>query len=263
MGEPAEDKGQTFWEHLDELRTVIVRIAVCLLVLSLICFFLKEWLFAIVLAPAHSDFILYEMLGAIAPNGVEDFSSQLINTELTGQFFIHLQVAFCAAAVIGAPFVLWQVFEYLAPALYAKERRVVSTSLLCGSLLFFVGVLVSYFLIFPLSFRFLVLYQVADEVSNMIQLSSYIDTMLMLCLMMGILFEIPLVAILLGKAGFINAKMMSEYRRHAILAILIVSAIITPTTDAFTLFVVALPIYLLYELSITAVRLTGKHNKNQ
>ena len=251
---------KTFWEHLDDLRVVIFRIVACLAVLSVVLFCLKDYLFAIVLAPSKADFVLYQVLTALAPPdmGPEQFSSQLINTELTGQFMIHLQVSFYGALILGSPFVLWQVFNYLSPALYNNERRLLFGVITSGSLLFFIGVALSYFLIFPLSFRFLVLYQVSEEVSNMIQLSSYIDTMMLLSLMMGILFELPLVAILLAKFGFIGSALMSRYRRHAILAILIVAAVITPTTDIFTLLIVSLPIYVLYEASILAVRIMGR-----
>ena len=246
-----EDKPLTFWQHVDELRSVVVRIVVCIVALSILFLCFKEQLFAIVLAPSHSDFVIYKLLCI----GVNDVSFSLINTELTGQFIAHLQVAFMAAAVVGAPYVLWQLFAYLSPALYVGERRMLRVAMLAGSILFYVGALLSYLLIFPLSFRFLINYQVADEVGNMIALSSYIDTLMMLSLLMAILFELPLVAILLGKMGTVRASGMATYRRHALLVILIVAAVITPTTDVFTLAIVALPIYVLYECSIICVRL--------
>ncbi len=253
-----ENKQLTFWEHVDELRSVIVRIVVCIVLLSVVLFCFKDSLFAIILAPSHSDFLLYRLIDSNKFMSESYFASQLINTELTGQFIAHMQVSLMAAIVIGAPYVLWQLFSYLSPALYDNERRVVRIALMVGSILFYIGVLLSYVLIFPLSFRFLITYQVADEVSNMIQLSSYLDTMMVLCLLMGILFELPLVSVLLGRLGIITAQSMSVYRRHAILAILIVAAVITPTTDVFTLSVVALPIYLLYECSIICVRMVGR-----
>jgi len=260
-----DDKSLTFWEHLDELRSVIVRIVACLIILSIAMFFLKDWLFAVVLAPAHNDFILYSLIDSIASIGgaaVEEFQSHLINTELTGQFMTHMQVAFYAAIVVGSPYILYQIFNYIAPALYDHEKKMLSIVITAGSVLFYAGVLLSYFLIFPLSFRFLIMYQVSAEVQNMIQLTSYIDTMMLLCLLMGILFELPLVSIMLAKFGFITATTMSKYRRHAVLAILVVAAIITPTTDIFTLVVVSLPIYMLYEGSIICVRILSFSTKN-
>lgn len=242
------DKPLTFWEHVDELRALIVRIILCIVILSVVFFCFKEQLFDIVLAPMHANFILYQLIGATS------VEPQLINTELTGQFIAHMQVAFSAAIVVGAPYILWQVFAYLSPALYLNERKLLRIVMLAGTMLFYVGAMLSYVLIFPLSFRFLITYQVSGEVSNMIQLSSYLDTMLLLCLLMGILFELPLVSVLLAKFGLITSHTMAKYRRHAMLAIIIIAAIITPTTDIFTLIVVALPIYLLYECSVICVR---------
>lgn len=259
-----DDKSLTFWEHLDELRSVIVRIVACIFILTIAMFCFKDWLFDIVLAPSHQNFILYQLIHSIAALGdaqVEEFSSQLINTELTGQFMTHMQVAFYAGIVVGSPYILLQAFNYIAPALYINEKRVLSITLVAGSALFFAGVALSYFLIFPLSYRFLIMYQVSEEVHNMIQLTSYIDTMMLLCMLMGILFELPLVSILLARFGFITADIMSRYRRHAILAILVVAAIITPTTDIFTLMMVSMPIYILYEGSIICVRIISPSSK--
>ena len=131
-----------------------------------------------------------------------------------------------------------------------------------GYLMFMLGTAVNYLLIFPLTVKFLGTYQVSADVANMLTLQSYMDTLLMMCLVMGIVFELPVVSWLLGRMGLISAAMMQTLRKHAIVAILIISAIITPTTDAFTLFVVALPIWLLYELSIWIVRLTKTETNN-
>jgi sec-independent protein translocase protein TatC len=146
------------------------------------------------------------------------------------------------------------LFGFVAPALYDNERRY--ATLLCGSgyLMFMLGTVINYLLIFPLTVRFLGTYQVSPDVANMLTLQSYMDTLLTMSLVMGIVFELPVVSWILGRMGLVNAQMMRSMRRHAIVAILIVAAIITPTTDAFTLFVVALPIWLLYELSILIVR---------
>lgn len=248
-----------FWEHIDDLRRVIGRIFLCIIILAVVLFCFKDFLFGIVLAPSKSDFILYRLISSITPPefSPDQFTSQLINTELTGQFMIHMQVSFYMALMLGSPYILWQIFGYVSPALYANERKMLLVSIISGTTLFFVGVALSYLVVFPLSFRFLVLYQVASDVVNMIQLSSYIDTLMLLNIMMGIFFELPLVSILLSKFGFITASLMAKYRRHALLAILVVAAIITPTTDVFTLIIVSLPIYVLYEASILVVKIRG------
>lgn len=145
----------------------------------------------------------------------------------------------------------------MSPALYQNERRYAVWIVGAAYVMFLMGTLVNYFIVFPLTVRFLGTYQVSPDVANMLTLQSYIDTLLGMSLVMGVVFELPVVCGLMGRMGLINSHMMSQFRRHAVVAILVVSAIITPTTDVFTLFVVALPIYLLYELSIQIVKITN------
>ena len=242
--------GMTFWDHLDELRTVIVRALVVTAVAAAVAFCMKEELFAVVLAPRTSDFITYRLMG------VEAFSVHLMNTGLTEQFMIHLKTAMYAGVLVASPYIIYMLFCFVSPALYDNERKY--ATLLCGSgyLMFMLGTALNYFLIFPLTVKFLGTYQVSEDVANMLTLQSYMDTLLMMNLVMGIVFELPVVSWILGRMGLVNARMMQSMRRHAIVAILVVAAIITPTTDAFTLFVVALPIWLLYEFSIVIVRTT-------
>ena len=242
------DGGMTFWDHLDELRGVIIRSLLVTAVAAAVAFCLKDELFAIVLAPRSGDFITYRLLG------VGPFSISLMNTGLTEQFMVHLRTACYAGVLVALPYIIYVLFGFVAPALYDNERRY--ATLLCGSgyLMFMLGTVINYLLIFPLTVRFLGTYQVSPDVANMLTLQSYMDTLLTMSLVMGIVFELPVVSWILGRMGLVNAQMMRSMRRHAIVAILIVAAIITPTTDAFTLFVVALPIWLLYELSILIVR---------
>ena len=246
----------TFWDHLDELRSVIIRILVITVVAAAVAFCLKDELFAVVLAPRTSDFITYRLMG------VEPFSIHLMNTGLTEQFMIHLKTAMYAGVLIASPYILYQLFRFVSPALYDNERKYAMLLVSSGYLMFMLGTAVNYLLIFPLTVKFLGTYQVSADVANMLTLQSYMDTLLMMCLVMGIAFELPVVSWLLGRMGLISAAMMQTWRKHAIVAILIISAIITPTTDAFTLFVVALPIWLLYELSIWIVRLTKTETNN-
>ena len=166
----------------------------------------------------------------------------------------HVRVSFYVAVVLGAPYVLRQIFAFIAPGLYANERRLVSNVMISGSALFFVGVAVAYVLIFPLSYRFLALYAVDESISNMITLTSYLDVLFVLALLMGLMFELPLVAILMARLGFIDASFLRRYRRHAVFAILALAAVITPTTDIVTLLLVSAPICILYEISIMIIR---------
>ncbi len=242
----------TFWDHLDELRAVLIRILVITAIAAVAAFCLKEELFAVVLAPRSSDFITYRVMG------VEPFCINLMNTGLTEQFMIHLRTALYAGVLVALPYILFQLFRFVSPALYDHERRYATLLVGSGYMMFMMGTLLNYLLIFPLTVKFLGTYQVSPEVANMLTIQSYIDTLLMMNFVMGIVFELPVVCWLLGKMGLVTAQIMSQWRRHAVVVILIVAAIITPTTDAFTLFLVALPIWLLYEMSIWIVRITNK-----
>ena len=241
----------TFWDHLDELRAVLIRILVITAIAAVSAFCLKEELFAVVLAPRSSDFITYRVMG------VEPFCINLMNTGLTEQFMIHLRTALYAGVLVALPYILYQLFRFVSPALYDHERRYATLLVGSGYMMFMMGTLLNYLLIFPLTVKFLGTYQVSPDVANMLTIQSYIDTLLMMNFVMGIVFELPVVCWLLGKMGLVTAQIMSQWRRHAVVVILIVAAIITPTTDAFTLFLVALPIWLLYEISIWIVRITN------
>ena len=238
----------TFWDHLDELRSVIIRALVVTVVAAAVAFCLKDQLFEVVLAPRTSDFITFRLLG------VEAFNIHLMNTGLTEQFMIHLKTAMYAGVLIASPYIIYLLFGFISPALYDNERRYATLLCTSGYLMFMLGTLLNYFLIFPLTVKFLGTYQVSEDVANMLTLQSYMDTLLMMSLVMGIIFELPVVSWLLGRMGLLNASMMRMWRKHAIVAILVVAAIITPTTDAFTLLIVALPIWLLYEASIFIVK---------
>jgi sec-independent protein translocase protein TatC len=226
---------------------------VAVVVFAVAAFCLKDELFSVVLAPRSSNFVTYKLLG------VDPFSIHLMNTGLTEQFMIHMRTAIYAGLLVASPYILYELFRFVSPGLYQNERHYVVWIVGAAYVMFLMGTLVNYFVVFPLTVRFLGTYQVSPDVANMLTLQSYIDTLIGMSLVMGVVFELPVVCGLLGHMGLINNRMMSEYRRHAIVAILVVAAIITPTTDMFTLFVVALPIYLLYELSIQIVRITKQN----
>lgn len=244
---------QTFWDHLEVLRSSLIRIGVAIVLLAVVAFVMKDELFSIVLAPRSSDFVTYRLLG------VDAFSLHLMNTGLTEQFMIHMRTALYAGLLVASPYVLYELFRFVSPGLYREERRYAVWIVGAAYVMFLMGTLVDYLIVFPLTVRFLGTYQVSPDVANMLTLQSYIDTLLSMSLVMGVVFELPVVCGIMGRMGLLTEQRMSEYRRHAIVAILIVSAIITPTTDVFTLFIVALPIYLLYEVSIWIVRITKRN----
>ena len=238
----------TFWQHLDVLRWVIVRSLAVSTIFAVAAFCMKDWLFAVVLAPRTSDFITYQWLG------VEPFSIHLMNTGLTEQFMTHMRVAIYAGLLCAAPYIIYELFRFVSPGLYQNERRAGLWIVTSGYLMFMLGTLLNYLLIFPLTVRFLGTYQVSIDVDNMLTLQSYTDTLISMSLVMGVIFELPVICAIRGRMGILSSHLMSRYRRHAIVAILVLAAIITPTTDVFTLIIVSLPIWLLYEFSILLLR---------
>ena len=244
----ADEKSMTFWDHLDELRGSLFRMLAAVAVTAVICFSLKDLLFEVILAPTKSDFVTYRLLGA------EPFTMQLINTQLTEQLMVHLRMAAYMGFLLASPFLLYELFRFVSPALYRNERKYATIVVVAAYVMFIIGTLLNYFLIFPLIARFLGTYQVSPDVENMLTLNSYVDTMMMMSLVIGIVFEMPVVAALMGKLNIISAKLMKRYRKHALVVILIVGAIITPTADIFTLLIVSLPIWALYETSILIVK---------
>jgi sec-independent protein translocase protein TatC len=174
----------------------------------------------------------------------------LISIELSAQFTTHMWVAFIAGLILASPYVLWETWLFIKPALYEKERRYARGIVFYTSGLFLTGVLFGYYVITPMSVNFLGSYQVSEEVKNTITLDSFISTVTTLSLLTGLVFELPIVIYFLTKIGLMSPKFMRTYRRHAIVVILIIAAIITPTSDATTMLLVAIPLYVLYELSI-------------
>lgn len=246
--------------HLDALRDVLWRCLLVWAVCAMAAFCLKDMLFGVILAPAQSDFCLWTGLCRLAElTGIASLcppaiTPHFISTELTAQFMTHLQVSLWAGCVLAAPYVIVKLYGFVAPALLQQEKRFSATLIATGCMLFLSGIVLNYFVIFPFSYRFLSSYQVQAEVINQITLSSYISMFLVLSLMMGILFEIPIVAYFLARMGLLSAHTLRDYRRYAIVGIVISAAVITPTGDAFTLALVSFPIYLLYELSVLIVR---------
>ena len=255
----AEEKLQemSFWDHIDALRAVLIRIVVVLVAVTIGLFAVMPTIFdTVILAPCHGDFALYRLFERMTSSvswlpqfSTEGFQVELINIKLASQFFIHMSSSFWLALVLTFPFVLYQLWTFIAPALYPNEKHGVKLAFFMGCLMFFLGVAVGYFVVFPVTLRFLADYHVSAMVPNQISLDSYMDTFLMLIFVMGVIFELPMVAWLLGSLGVLHRGFFKAYRRHAVVVLLALAAIITPTGDPFTLMVVFLPIYLLYEFS--------------
>lgn len=160
--------------------------------------------------------------------------------------------------VCASPYIIYVLFGFISPALYANERSTSIKVVTSGYIMFLVGMAVNYFIVFPFTVRFLGTYQISPEIDNMLTISSYIDTLMMMTLTFGIIFELPVVCWILAELGLLRYEWMTRFRRHAIVAILIVAAAITPTADIFTLILVSLPIWILYEMSILIIKKVRK-----
>lgn len=256
------EKELTFWDHLDELRRVLFRVLAVWFVLAVGYFIAMPYLFdGVILAPCHNDFIFYDFLRWIGQElnlqdefFTQEFHVKLININLAAPFFIHMSTAFWMSVVTATPYLFYEIWRFISPALYPKERKGVKKALGIGTVMFFIGVLLGYFMVYPLTLRFLSTYELSAAIENQISLNSYIDNFMMLVLCMGLAFELPLVTWLLSLLGVVHKSFLCKYRRYAIVLIVVVAAIITPTGDPFTLTVVAVPLYLLYELSILMIK---------
>ena len=256
------EKELTFWDHLDELRRVLFRVLGVWFVLAIGYFIAMPYLFDnVILAPCHNDFVFYDLLRWIGQeldlkdeSFTQEFHVKLVNINLAAPFFVHMSTAFWMSVVTAAPYFFYEIWRFVSPALYPNERKGVRKALGIGTVMFFIGVSLGYFMVYPLTLRFLSTYQLSAAIENQISLTSYIDNFMMLVLCMGLAFELPLVTWLLSLLGLVHKTFLRKYRRHAVVIIVIASAIITPTGDPFTLTVVAVPLYLLYELSILMIK---------
>lgn len=265
MASDSVSSNLTFGEHLDELRRRLIRMCavVSLLMVAVFCF--KDHIFRILLSPCSPNFVSFRILRSVLrsaglPDTMFTDSIHLIATDISSQFMAHLSMSFYLGILLASPYILHQILGFVLPALYDNERRYTLRLLRSVYILFFLGMLVAYWILFPISCRFLAGYSVSSDVTSMITLDSYLSLFISLSLLMGLVFQLPVVAITLSRMGLIDAAFMRHFRRHAFIAIMLVAAIITPP-DILTLFIVALPLYCLYELSILAVHIRHRNSK--
>lgn len=254
----------SFGSHLEVLRQMLIRIASVVALFSIVVFGFKDLTFSLLLAPKDSGFVTFRAIewlsdwlsrqtGLDLAFRFDPYQIDLISTELSAQFMMHLTASVSLGALLASPYIIYELLRFVSPALYASERRYTTTLGVSCYVLFVLGVLLSYFVLSPLSFRFLGTYQVDATVHNTITLDSYITTFTSLTFTMGLVAQLPVVSWILAKAGWLRADLMSRYRRHALVVIMIAAAIITPP-DVFTLCLMSLPLYGLYELCILIVR---------
>lgn len=238
----------SFWDHLEDLRKSIIRVVLAMVGTTVFLFLFKKFLFdRIVLAPAEGKSLFFRLAGM-------DFSIDLVNLDVAAQFMIHMKVTFYAALILTFPYIVYEIWKFIAPALYENERKAVRGAFTFASVLFYLGVSVGYMIIFPVMLYFFANYQVSAEVPNTFSLSSYIALMVSTVLAFGVVFEFPTVIALLSAIGIVTRQTLRKYRKHAFCIVLILAAVITPTGDPFSLMVCSIPIYLLYEFSILISR---------
>jgi len=255
----------SFFEHLEALRWHLIRSALAIVVFATLAFIYYTWIFGhIIMAPAHTEFWTYRMMCGmgeffqrILPAFfsakdfcVESINVTLINTEMAGQFQLQINSSLLIGIALGIPYLFWELWRFIKPALHAKERKAASGFVFYASLLFILGVLFGYFIITPLSIRFLAGYIVSDSIKNYFDIDSYLSSVATLTLATGAVFQLPILVYIVSSLGFLTPKLMRQGRRYAIVIILIIAAVVTPTPDALTMTVVAIPLFVLYEMSI-------------
>ena len=254
-----DDELLTFGGHLEVFRQMLFRILGVAGVIAVAVFCFKDITWSILMAPSEWDFCTYRWLErAMRAIGIdfrfEEFHVQMIATDLSSQFMTHITTAVYLGLLGASPYILYELFRFISPALYENERRYSVQVAGIIYVLFLLGVLMSYFVLFPISFRFLGTYSVSAKVVSNITLDSYISTFVSLTLVMGVVFQLPVIAFFLGKMGIVTSNMLANYRKHSLIVIMLVASIITPP-DIMTLILVTIPLYLLYEVSIRVVKI--------
>ncbi len=265
-----EKKEMTFLDHLEALRWHLVRSVIVVCVLGVVLFCFPDFLFGtLIFGPKHEDFLTYRALCKLShlfnmgeSLCIRPVQFELMNPELSGQFMTHMWIAFVGGLVGGIPYVLWEIWRFVKPALKPNEIRYTRGFVFYATLLFLIGVLFSYYIIVPLTVNFLGGYQVTREVVNRISMDSYISSVTTLVLLTGIIFELPILIFFLTKFGIVTPAFMRKYRRHAIVVNMILAAFITPSSDIPTMLLVFAPLQLLYELSIFVSKYELRKQKN-
>lgn len=254
----------SFFEHLEALRWHLIRAAAAILTFAILAFaFFDDIFHGVITAPIRTDFWTYRMMCSMGntlhrsfsfvnPNDfcVKSIAFHFINTELAGQFNLQLNTSIMIGVILGIPYILFEIWRFIRPALLDKERKAASGFVFYASFLFTLGVLFGYYVITPLSVRFFAGYTVSKDIENIFSIDGFISSESWLTLLAGLVFQLPIVVYILSSLGILTPKFMREKRRYAIIIVLLLAAIITPSPDALTMMVVAMPLYLLFEFSI-------------
>jgi sec-independent protein translocase protein TatC len=266
-----KEKGQTmeaemsFFDHLEALRWHLVRSAVAIVIFTCVAFYFYDFLFdTIIMGPSKPDFWTYRMLCRLGDwlhrDGfcVTKINISLLNTEMAGQFTLMINSALLIGITAGVPYLLWEIWRFIKPALHEKERKAATGFVLYATGLFILGVMFGYFVITPESINFLSSFTVSSKIENKFSVDSYLSSVATLTLATGVVFELPIIVYVLSSLGILNAKFMRETRRYAVVVILIVAAVVTPTPDMLTMTIVSIPLFILYEIGILVAAVVDK-----
>ncbi|HPD86496.1 MAG TPA: twin-arginine translocase subunit TatC [Proteiniphilum sp.] len=256
------EKEMSFWDHLEEFRWTLIRIIIAVVTFSIAGFILIPRIFdKVILAARSSDFVtcrFLEKAGEFIPFlpdfSAEAFEVEILNISMTTQFMTYISTSLAFGVLCTIPYILYELWKFVSPALYENEAKGVKTAFGFGGFMFVMGAMVGYFIVFPLIFRFLITFELSDSIENMISLDSYMSNFYTLILIMGLVFELPLVFWLLSNLGLVYRPFFRKYRRHAVVGALLAAALITPSGDPFSLIVVTIPIYMLWEISAFMVK---------
>lgn len=261
----------SFFDHIDVLRKHLLRVGAVVLILTIGAFYFTDFIFnTIIMGPKNADFWTYRMMCELVakfPSIGQDFcitkiDAKIINTEMAGQFTLQLNSCVMVGIILGIPYLLFELWLFVKPALHENERKSASGFVVFASSLFFIGILFGYYIICPLSVNFLTNFTVSPDIENTFTIDSYLSSVMTLTLGSGVIFQLPVIIYILSKLGIMTPAFMRASRRYSTVLILIVAAVVTPTADPYTMLIVALPLFLLYELSITiSASIEKKKNK--
>ena len=245
-----EQNNMSFLEHLEELRWRLVRSSIAILLFSAVIWFFQEWIIDhLFLSMKDKNFVTFKLFCQYFNICIENIPVKMQSTTMAGQFSYALMMSIMGGIVIAFPYIFYQLWSFVSPGLKMKEKKALKGIVFYVSILFFTGILFGYYVVAPLCVQFFGSYQISKDIENIFTISSYMSTIISTVFYTGLLFLLPVVAYLLAKLGIINSEFLSKYRKHSIIGVLILSAVITPP-DLVSQVIVAIPIVLLYEISI-------------
>lgn len=255
----------SFFEHIEELRWHLLRAAASVLIVTVVVFLLKDFVFQqVILGPTSPDFITYRLICEYFPDVCfYPQHLQIITRDIQEQFLSHIKVSMWLGFIVAFPYILYELWKFIRPGLYKKEIKAARGMVFLCSMLFLSGVAFGYFIITPIAVTFLASYSVSPEIANTTTLAALVNSITMFTLPVGLIFETPVILYFLAKIGLVSGSFLTQYRRHAIVVIVIVAAVITPSPDVFSQMMVAVPLYLLYEVSIIVVKRIDKERKEK